>query len=259
MVKSEVFGTRPSLLKPLFSDIPDITLLTDLWLITAIGRINPNPLNRYLLIKECVSREEFFGTDLNLLQPFLRNTVPCWLIHLEDGKAIIEWEETPFEELVEDELVKRIIQTTDCMLESGKGKGSKQASPFSRFFRDKMGGGFSLTDLDYLAVKNNRLAIFEEKSFLSDKGGLVGYGQYRSFAEIHADVLREPESVLWWLVFATEGEYLIYDASAKGFPERETVKHKRWGRMVEIPPGELERMSGREFQGRVREFFNLNS
>ncbi len=259
MVKSEVFGTRPSLLKPLFSDIPDITLLTDLWLITAIGRINPNPHSRYLLIKECMSREEFFGTDLNLLQPFVRNTVPCWLIHLEDGKALIEWEETPFEELVEDELVERIVLTTDCKLESGKGKGSKMASPFSRFFRDKMGGGFSLTDVDYMSVKNNRLAIFEEKSFLSDNGGLVGYGQYWSFAEIHADVLRETESVLWWLVFAAEGEYLIYDASAKGFPERETVKHMRWGRMVEIPSGELEKVSVEEFQGRVREFFNLSS
>jgi len=140
-------------------------------------------------------------------------------------------------------------------MEPGKGKGSAQASPFSRFFRDKMGGGFSLTDIDYLAVKNDRLAIFEEKSFLSDNGGLVGFGQYLSFAEIHADVLRETESVMWWLVFVSDGKYLIYDASVKGFPERDTFKHQRWGRMVEIPLVELERMSEGEFKQRVLEFF----
>ena len=255
MVKSEVFGTRPSLLKPILVDLPDITLFTDLWLITAIEKINPDPLSRYLLIKECLSREEFFQTDLNLLQPFLKKSVPHWLIHLDDGKVLLEWEETPYEEVTEDELVNRIIRETGCRLKPGKGKGSAQASPFSRFFRDKMGGGFSLTDIDYLAVKNDRLAIFEEKSFLSDTGGLVGIGQYLSFAEIHADVVREPESIMWWLVFSSEGKFLIYDASANGFPERETIKHKRWGRMVEIPSKELEKVSEGEFKQRVLEFF----
>ena len=256
MVKSEVFGTRPSLLKPLFSDIPDITLFSDLWLITAIEKINPDPASRYLLIKECLSREEFFQTDLNLLQPFLKKSVPHWLVHLEDDKVMLEWEETPYEEVSEDELVNRIIRETGCRLKPGKGKGSAQASPFSRFFRDKMGGGFSLTDIDYLAVGNDRLAIFEEKSFLSDNGGLVGFGQYLSFAEIHADVLRETESVMWWLVFASHDEFLIYDAGVKGFPERETVKHKRWGQMVEISSGELEKVSEREFKSRLRSFSN---
>lgn len=256
MVKSEVFGTRPSLLKPIFVDLPDITLFSDLWLITAIEKINPDPLSRYLLIKECLSREEFFQTDLNLLQPFLKKSVPHWLVHLEDDKVMLEWEETPYEEVTEDELVNRIIRETGCRLKPGKGKGSAQASPFSRFFRDKMGGGFSLTDIDYLVVKNDQLAIFEEKSFFSDGGGLVGYGQYLSFAEIHADVLRKSDSVMWWLVFASDGEFLIYDVSANGFPERETVKHKRWGQMVEISSGELEKVSEREFKSRLRSFSN---
>jgi hypothetical protein len=256
MVKSEVFGTRPSLLEPIFVDLPDITLFSDLWLITAIEKINPDPDSRYLLIKECLSREEFFQTDLNLLQPFLKKSVPHWLVHLEDDKVMLEWEETPYEEVSEDELVNRIIRETGCRLKPGKGKGSAQASPFSRFFRDKMGGGFSLTDIDYLAVGNDRLAIFEEKSFLSDNGGLVGFGQYLSFAEIHADVLRETESVMWWLVFASHDEFLIYDAGVKGFPERETVKHKRWGQMVEISSGELEKVSEREFKSRLRSFSN---
>jgi hypothetical protein len=99
------------------------------------------------------------------------------------------------------------------------------------------------------------MALFEEKSFLSDNGGLVGYGQYLSFAEIHTDVLIAPDSVMWWLVFASEGKYLIYDASANGFPERETIKYKRWGRMVNISAGELERVSEAEFKQRVLEFF----
>jgi len=191
-----------------------------------------------------------------LLRPFLKSSVPHWLIHLDDGKVLLEWEETPYEEVTEDELVNRIIRETGCRLKPGKGKGSAQASPFSRFFRDKMGGGFSLTDIDYLAVGNDRLAIFEEKSFLSDNGGLVGFGQYLSFAEIHADVLRETESVMWWLVFASHDEFLIYDAGVKGFPERETVKHKRWGQMVEISSGELEKVSEREFKSRLRSFSN---
>ena len=256
MVKSEVFGSRPSLLKPLLEDIPDITLFSDLWLVTAVARINSDPASRYLLIKECLSRDEFFQIDLNLLRPFLKSSVPHWLIHLDDGKVLLEWEETPYEEVTEDELVNRIIRETGCRLKPGKGKGSAQASPFSRFFRDKMGGGFSLTDIDYLAVGNDRLAIFEEKSFLSDNGGLVGFGQYLSFAEIHADVLRETESVMWWLVFASHDEFLIYDAGVKGFPERETVKHKRWGQMVEISSGELEKVSEREFKSRLRSFSN---
>jgi hypothetical protein len=255
MVKSEVFGSRPSLLKPLLEDIPDITLFSDLWLVTAVARINSDPASRYLLIKECLSRDEFFQIDLNLLRPFLKSSVPHWLIHLDDGKVLLEWEETPYEEVTEDELVERIIRKTGCKMEPGKGKGSAQASPFSRFFRDKMGGGFSLTDIDYLAVKNDRMALFEEKSFLSDNGGLVGYGQYLSFAEIHADVLRKSDSVMWWLVFASDGQFLIYDASANGFPERDTVRHKRWGQMVEIPSGELEKVSEAEFKQRVLEFY----
>jgi hypothetical protein len=48
---------------------------------------------------------------------------------------------------------------------------------------------------------------------------------------------------------------LIYDASANGFPERDTVRHKRWGQMVEIPSGELEKVSEAEFKQRVLEFF----
>ncbi|HIC51097.1 MAG TPA: hypothetical protein EYO96_00440 [Candidatus Marinimicrobia bacterium] len=68
-------------------------------------------------------------------------------------------------------------------------------------------------------------------------------------------MLRKSDSVMWWLVFALDGIYLIYDASTNGFPERETIKHKRWGRMVEIPSEELEKVSEGEFKQRVLEFF----
>jgi hypothetical protein len=60
---------------------------------------------------------------------------------------------------------------------------------------------------------------------------------------------------MWWLVFASDGQFLIYDASVKGFPKRDTVKHKRWGRMMEIPSGELEKVSEAEFKQSVLEFF----
>jgi hypothetical protein len=87
----------------------------------------------------------------------------------------------------------------------------------------------------------------------------VGYGQYLSFAEIHTDVLRKSDSVMWWLVFASDDQFLIYDASVKGFPERDTVKHKRWGRMVEIPSGELEKVSDKDFKKRIQENLVLSN
>lgn len=257
MVKSEVFGTRPSILKPILENIPNTTLITDLWFITAIEKINPDPSSRYLLIKECLSREEFFKTDLNLLQPFLHRHIPQWLIHRENGNVLLEWEETPYEEVTEDELVEKVLKKTGCRMEFGRGIGSTQASPFSRFFRNKMGDGFSLTDFDYLIVKDNRLALFEEKTFLRNGNGLVGYGQYRSFGEICSDVLLDLKSVLWWLVFISDDELLVYDAGVKGFPERETVRQKRWGKMVTISDKELERISKKKFKRVIKEFFSL--
>ena len=83
MVKSEIFGTRPSNLYSHLKKLPNTKLFTDLWFVTAIREINPNPLNRYLFIKECKDKDTFFNTEIQEIRPFFKDTVPLWLTFID--------------------------------------------------------------------------------------------------------------------------------------------------------------------------------
>lgn len=251
MVKSEIFGTRPSHLYSHLKKLPNTKLFTHLWFITAIREINPNPLNRYLFIKECLDKDSFFNTEIQEICPYLKDTVPVWLTFIDNDNALLEWEMTPYEKISLTELKHRIIKSTCCKFIEGKGKLGKYSSPFSRFFRSKLGGGFSLTDLDFILVGNNKMVIIEEKTFIDENSGLLGYGQYESFREIlndNLDDLRIKEGeILWFLTFVSNEGIYVYDVLKQGLRERKSVKHPKWGRMICIPMEEMECSSIEDF------------
>ena len=74
-----------------------------------------------------------------------------------------------------DRFKQRIIEITNCKYVNSYAMGSKESTPLSRFFREKMGQGFALTDIDFYLTKNK--LFIEEKNFIKDNTGYIGIGQ----------------------------------------------------------------------------------
>jgi len=260
MVKNEIYGTRPKFLEPYLEKIKGIFLFKNIWFVTCINRINPDVRTRYLMVKECFTRNELDSTDMSVLRPFFKNYIKMWAVHIDADEAYYRNEGTAIKLLTLSELKEELLCVTKCKYLSGRGVTSEEASPFSQFFRSMMGSGFSFIDIDFIIYnqknKERRLTVLEEKGFVDSQHntGLIGYGQYLSFLEIYQDALnsqRLEDNIRWYIVFRDGDVLYLYDVFSRGFPKRSTQYYHRWRKMTEIPLSETQQISLSELIQRI--------
>lgn len=108
--------------------------------------------------------------------------------------------------------------------------GSKESTWLSAFFREHLGSGFSITDVDFFVTKHS--VFIEEKGFIINGCGLLGDGQFRSFAEIKNDICMNIELKI---VVIQDDDFYVVDFNSID-PNRKNAKTK-WGEMIEFDLG----------------------
>ncbi|MDV7187940.1 hypothetical protein R3X25_11665 [Lutibacter sp. TH_r2] len=223
-VKEEKFGSRNSLLEPILIK-NNIDFIANIWVVTCRQSINNNKDSRYLVIIE--------GTFSNVYENILKQINPnisvinvsfdearksISVFNIKTGKKGV---------LTYSKFKNRIIELTECKYLDSFALGSKESTPLSRFFRENMGKGFALTDIDFYLTEKR--LFLEEKNFIKNDVGYIGIGQCISFKEIISDIF--PDIPL--LILCTnEADYYIGDFKNVDCRNSEIIKG--WGKMVPV-------------------------
>lgn len=221
-VKEEKFGSRKSPLKSIFKE-NGIDFITNIWVVTCRRAINNDKNTRYLVIIEGSHIEKY----KNLLNQINTNISIINVIFNEKEQLItIENIRTKQKGIVPyDKFKQRIIDITNCNFVNSYAKGSKESTPLSRFFRENMGKGFALTDIDFYLTKKN--LFIEEKNFIKGNVGYMGIGQCISFKEIINDIFPK---IKLKIICINNNEFFISDFNTIDSKKSEIIKG--WGKMV---------------------------
>ena len=122
------------------------------------------------------------------------------------------------------------MKKTHCQFVKSYASGSKKAPWLSKFFRECLGKGFSITDIDFLITKKS--ILIEEKDFTQGNFGLLGDGQYKSFNEIMHDIY--PGIALRIIVNKNDDYYVVDFAEIN--PDNRN-NSTRWGDMIQFDLG----------------------
>lgn len=251
-VKPEIFGTRPKTLSEFFRR-NRIDFIENFWLVTCRQSINCDPLTRYIVFFE--SLNESLNLDLLSVEWFkeqLRDRV--YVIHFDKGGLsaritnVISGTNNIF---TIGELKLWIIELTKCKEVKSSAISTSAATPLSKFFRERMGSGFALTDIDYLLPRERGRSLFiEEKTIISEEKnrGYLGHGQAISFTELSSEILNQLDSL--YVVSVKEGR--IYLNDFKSIDIARTRFLSRWGKMVEFELGK--KFTEREFLEFLKSF-----
>lgn len=222
-VKNEKFGSRTSILKSVFIE-NNIDFISNIWVITCRSAINNDSSTRYLVCIEVEDGELEYEDLLNRIS----QSVPIISVKfIEEKKRIIiknlKTETTA--DVSYNGFKQRIIEITKCKYVDSFALGSKESTPLSRFFRENMGKGFALTDIDFYLTK--RKVFIEEKNFVVGDDGYIGIGQCISFQEIINDIFNDLELK----IICIDSDY-FYIADFKNIDCYNSRIIRGWGKMV---------------------------
>ena len=220
-VKEEAFGSRNSILEDIFIQ-NNIRFIKNLWFVTCRYKINKDINTRYLVLLE---DEQYI--NLEIFNEFIDVYDVCFA---ENG-VFAKNRRTKVKRIFTlDEFKKWIIDKTNCKFVESQASGSDLASPLSRFFRENMGKGFSLTDVDFFITEKS--VFVEEKTFIQDGVGLLGHGQYISFKEIKKDICPNID----FHIILNDGEN-FYIVNLDTIDPDRIVDETKWGKMIEFDLG----------------------
>lgn len=221
-VKDEKFGSRNSILEDLFEQ-NNIRFIKNLWFVTCRAKINSDRNTRYLVFIESNKK---INTDI------FSSYVPVFRLYIfEDKTIVINLRGNNVEKFYSKEGFRNwIVQKTNCKYVISSSSGSKESSKFSRFFRENMGKGFSLTDVDFFIT--DKSVFVEEKTFVQNGVGLLGHGQYISFIEIKNDICPKID---FHIVLNDEKDFYLVNLNSID-PGR-IVYDQNWGKMIEFDLG----------------------
>ncbi len=223
-VKEEKFGSRKSILKNLLlkSDIP---FVTNIWIVTCRYAINKDVNSRYLV---CIE-SDFFDPVYESIIKNINDNISIIHIRLDEDRenvAVVNIKSKKTGCLTYSQFKDRIIELTQCKYIDSYALGSARSTSLSRFFRQQMGKGFALTDIDFFLTK--RKIFIEEKNFTVNDKGYLGVGQCISFKEIINDVFL----TIQLKIICIDGEkYYVADLEDIDCKNIKTISN--WGKMVE--------------------------
>lgn len=221
-VKEEKFGSRNSLLKTIFIK-NNIAFIANIWVVTCRQAINNNRDSRYLVIIEGEYNEDY----KSILAQINPNISVINIAFTESSKSISVYNIKTKQKgtLSYSRFKERIIELTECQYVDSYALGSKESTPLSRYFRENMGKGFALTDIDFYLTKKR--LFLEEKNFVKNDIGYIGIGQCISFKEIISDIFTN----IQLLIICTNNEdYFISDFKNVNCRTSEIISG--WGKMV---------------------------
>lgn len=213
MVKSEIFGTRKSILKEELVSIKDIKIIEKIWFCTCLHKHNKDPETRYLFLFECSSEEEFLKEKIDFLKHFTKRKVSLIKTFINKGKIKFfddlskKIKEFPYDTSSNNELAaKYLLSKVDCLcgeLIPAKTNimDNQNVSELSKFLRKDLFGRMATRDLDFILLKDDLLILIEEKLFLDRGDGSIGKGQFISFKEILTDVMKIDKNLKWYILF----------------------------------------------------------
>jgi len=174
-VKAEIYGTRNSNLEPVLNKF-NIYYIKNLWIISHIKS------KKKMIGIESNNKKDIFHFE-NLVKKFGIKNYFFVFKDIDKNKIYFRYNQDKTLVLTENELKNYLLGLFEVNFISNPKKGSNEASFFSRFFREKMGKGFVLTDIDYYIPSMN--IFIEEKIYLlNKKNGFISYGQYKNFTSI---------------------------------------------------------------------------
>tara|TARA_R110002050_G_scaffold300678_1_gene471479 strand:+ start:10338 stop:11066 length:729 start_codon:yes stop_codon:yes gene_type:complete len=221
-VKEEKFGSRNSLLKPILIK-NKIAFIANIWVVTCRQSINNNKDSRYLVIIEGVFNDVYehilkqINPNISVINvSFDEGSKSISVYNIKEGKKGV---------LSYSKFKNRIIELTECKYVDSYALGSKESTPLSRFFRENMGKGFALTDIDFYLTKKR--LFLEEKNFVKNDVGYIGIGQCISFKEIISDIF---PGIPLLILCTNEVDYFIGDFKNVDCRNSEIIRG--WGKMV---------------------------
>ncbi|MBC8548504.1 MAG: hypothetical protein H8D23_02540 [Candidatus Brocadiales bacterium] len=222
-VKQEIFGSRHSSLKSIFLE-NNIKFSSEIWIISCRFSINSDKKTRYIV---CIEGNKDLLEYKLLLEKININIIVLNVLVNEDEKTIfvknIRDEKTA--SVTYESFMKRIVNVTKCKYIESFASGSRNSTPFSRFFRENMGKGFALTDIDFYILRNQ--LFIEEKNYIENNKGFLGVGQCISFKEAINDVFIKVEFII---VCNDMNNFFISNLNKINC--RNTQNTKKWGKMV---------------------------
>jgi hypothetical protein len=221
-VKEEVFGSRNSILEEQFLK-NGITFFKNFWFVTCRSAINSNKQTRYLVLIE---------NDNPIKLSLFKSTIPVYRIkfkgtvielkNLRDNKVLSFYEK--------DELRNWIVELTRCQFIHSYASGSSLSTSLSIFFRENMGKGFALSDIDFLLTEKE--VLIEEKTFIQNNKGYLGQGQCFTFKEIVNDICN---NLPLDIILSSNDEF--YKVNLSNITCSNTKSITNWGTMVEFDLG----------------------
>ncbi len=234
-VKEEVFGSRNSNLKDLFVN-NGIDFISGIWVVTCIRSINKDVKSRYLI---CIEGDRY-DQSIDGLISRVKNNVSAIHVKFNQDKETVFVKNLRTEQASDisySQFKQRIIELTKCKYYKSFAQGSSESTPLSRFFRENMGKGFALTDVDFYLT--SKKLFIEEKNFVVENKGYLGVGQCISFKEITNDLFSD---ISLKIVCASEEMFYLADFSNINCYNQKQIP--RWGNMVEF---DVEQISKIEF------------
>lgn len=222
-VKEEIYGTRPSVLEGIFVN-NNIKFNKQFWFVTCRQNINNDKMTRYLVLIENND-----VVDTKIFKPY----IPVYRVNFID-QTVVKVSDLRSGEITEftshEQFKLWVINKTKCEYVNSSATGSTEATALSRFFREKMGKGFALTDIDFYIV--NKHIFVEEKTYIENGMGHLGEGQYYSFKEIQNDICH---GIKINIVLINQDQFYI--VPLESIVSTQIIQHQRWGRMIRFNIG----------------------
>lgn len=237
-VKGEIFGSRPSRIEPLLKS-SGISYVKNIFLLTCRARFNRDKKTRYLIVKEFTSPNSLEGVASTLdqislyVKEYLQDRIVGIHINGEREVTLFQRGEAPVK-MTYSSLKDYLLSRVNCRYEPSYAKGSKRATPLSRFFREELGKSVSITDIDFFIPE---LGVFlEEKDYVDREFervyGLLGWGQCLSYRELLCDVIKGASFLLLFL----DREFLYFKKLRETLSCNDRISHGKWGNMVKLEP-----------------------
>lgn len=262
-VKDEIFGSRKSILKQALN----VRVFQNIFFATCLRRLNPDPATRYILLRECLTMEEYKDPGFADIIPFLRDSLPLGNILFGAEKIQIRNLRSNTGRVLygSDQLAALLLSILKCnrqealQASSARIIDSEEVSALSRFLRGEMYGRAASSDIDFAILNSakDRLTFIEEKLYTHEKGGSIGHGQYLSFRELLNDAFSpgNRSNIRFYLLFfrGNAGDCYCYDFFKEfGQPPRSPsfFDARRKEQRIIIPFAEMEGLAMGEFLGK---------
>ena len=220
-VKKEIYGTRDSVIAKHFID-NQIKFIKNIWFVTCRRAINSDRDTRYLVLLE---NDETI--DLNI---FFENIPVYRVFFSEKSIDVTNVRKNESRSFSGTEFKNWIIDKTCCKFIKSYASGSTSSTKLSIFFRENMGKGFSLSDVDFFIT--NKSVFIEEKQFIEGDKGYLGEGQFYTFREIQNDICK---NIDFHIILNDNDIFYLVEFSSINQSRFRILP--RWGKMIEYDIG----------------------